>query len=127
MMTLSATCVYFYIAIFKYLTFFQDALCSCSIKLKDKDSNKIDIRIHYPLCYVFDIIYIIIEDKSDSSSTNFFLKCNRGEFTISMSTTFNQDNNFVVYVYGLKTNHTSIGLYNRVVCHGNKEIKCTYV
>ncbi|XP_071134181.1 uncharacterized protein [Mytilus edulis] len=102
-----------------------DALCSCSIKLKDKDSNKIDIRIHYPLCYVFDIIYIIIEDKSDSSSTNIFLKCNRGEFTISMSTTFNQDNNFVVYVYGLKTNHTSIGLYNRVVCHGNKEIKCS--
>lgn len=121
------TCLYFYIAIFKYLTFFQDALCSCSIKFKDKDSNKIDIRIHYPLCYVFDIIYIIIEDKSDSSSTNIFLKCNRGEFTISMSTTFNQDNNFVVYVYGLKTNRTSIGLYNRVVCHGNKEIKCTYV
>ncbi|XP_052088868.1 uncharacterized protein LOC127725722 isoform X2 [Mytilus californianus] len=42
-----------------------------------------------------------------------------------MNTSFNQKNDFIVYVYGLKTIFASMGLYNRVVCHGNKEIKCS--
>ncbi|XP_071134180.1 phytanoyl-CoA hydroxylase-interacting protein-like [Mytilus edulis] len=96
-----------------------------SVKLKDKDQHLIDLKISCPICFLFDLLFIVLVDKSDLSSTNIFINSHCGDITISLNNSFNPKTNFILYVYGLKTIISSTGQYDKVVCYGNKEIECS--
>ncbi|XP_052088860.1 phytanoyl-CoA hydroxylase interacting protein-like isoform X2 [Mytilus californianus] len=98
---------------------------SLSVKLMDKDHRIIHLKIICPIYFRFDVIFMVLVDKSDISSTNMFINPRQScqsELTISLYS-FNLKNNFIVYIYGLKTVISSVGQYDMGVCYGNKEIE----
>ncbi|CAG2208978.1 unnamed protein product [Mytilus edulis] len=95
-----------------------------SVKLEDEAQHLIDLKISCPICFLFDVVFIVLVDTSDFSSTNMFINSHCGEITISLNNSFNPKKTFILYVYGLKTIISSTGQYDWVVCYGNKEIKC---
>ncbi|XP_063402168.1 uncharacterized protein LOC134686431 [Mytilus trossulus] len=95
------------------------------VKLKDKTQHLIDLKISCPICFLFDVLFIVLVDKSDFSSTNIFINSHCGDITISLNNSFNPKTNFILYVYGLKTIISSTGQYDWVVCYGNEEIECS--
>ncbi|CAC5404671.1 unnamed protein product [Mytilus coruscus] len=119
-----ATCPYLYITIHQRDAIFQVAPRCWFVKLIDKDNQKFDFKISCPIGFLFDVIFMVLVDKSDSSSINIFMNTCQEELTISLNNNYIQKNSFIVCVYGLKTVISSTEQYDRIVCCGNKEIVC---
>ncbi|XP_076077452.1 uncharacterized protein LOC143047960 isoform X2 [Mytilus galloprovincialis] len=94
------------------------------VKIIDKDHQKFDVNITCPIGFLFDVIFMVLVDKSDYSSTNIFMNTRQDELTFSLNNSSIQKNSFFVCVYGLKTFISSTDQYDRAVCYGNKEIEC---
>lgn len=88
--------------------------------------HEIELQISSPIGYPVDVLFMVLVDKSDASSTNVFMNSHHEELSITLNKYFIQKNSFIVYVYGLKTIVSSTEQYDRVLCSGTIEVVCMF-
>ncbi|CAG2255176.1 unnamed protein product [Mytilus edulis] len=64
------------------------------VKIIDKDHQKFDVNITCPIGFLFDVIFMVLVDKSDYSSTNIFMNTRQDELTFSLNNSSIQKNSF---------------------------------